>query len=191
MATFELIALGLVAGWLAVLTVAILVLVRQVALLTYSAGSSERSIVDGGPPIGHTMPPAVAEAVPELKIVVGHLLFVSPTCGACLDIVRQLESFTWSQPLLPVVTGDDQMADDFIQMMPDGVRVIRDPDATTIYDELHIIGTPYVVEIDGGIISGTAYLRNVQDLRSLVEARGTSDAAEVAVQMREVNAHVS
>ena len=109
-----------------------------------------------------------------------YLLFTSPTCGPCVELVENFDNVTLNgSHVLAPVTSDDDMARDFIGMFPPAITVVRDPIAGRLFELLNVNATPFAIEIEGGVVTGKAYLRGVHDLNNLIAARATSDAAEI------------
>jgi hypothetical protein len=183
MRSAELTALFLVAGWLAVLTLTVLLVVRQVAWISIRVEQRGGTRLRG-PDIGTFLPDDI---LPSLNDDVSYLLFVSPTCGPCLKIASELQTQELGGArLLALFAGQDGIADDFASLFPPEVEIIRDPDATAVAEALDVALTPFTLEVESRVITGKAYLRDVSDLLRLIEAREVSDAAEIARNIKEV-----
>jgi hypothetical protein len=179
MSALAITAIALVAVWLAALTVVLAALVRQIALIE-SRTTRPGAVGDTGLGVGTLSPSELRSFIPELWDGVNYVLFTSATCGPCIELVRDLDSFaSKSGAIHAPVVGDDDMARDFVALFPNSVRVVRDPGATRLFELLAVAATPFVMEIEGGVITGKAYLRSIDDLGRLISARETSDARDI------------
>jgi len=178
-------AVVLLSLWLGALTLAVLLLIRQIGLITVRLDVA-RSGRDDGLGIGDRVPTQVLAALPELEHGLVYLLFLSPSCGPCLEIVPELGSQDFEAPVIALFGGRDEMADDFEATFPSEIRTMRDPIASEVADTLKIRSTPFAIEIETGIVTGKTYMREAADLVRLMAARETSEAAEIAHNLREV-----
>lgn len=179
MSALETIALSIVATWLAIITIVVAALARQIALLA-SRFSFAGSVGDTGLGVGTLIPKELRDTVPQLWHGLNYILFTSPTCGPCIELVKHLDEFSVNGTrLIAPVVADDDMARDFVATFPSTVSLVRDPIATRLFELLAINATPFVLEIEGGVVTGKAYLRGIRDLNNLIAARDTSDAADI------------
>jgi hypothetical protein len=63
------------------------------------------------------------------------------------------------------------MAEEIVALLPASMRSIRDPDATRLATLLELQSVPFAMGIEGGIVTGKAYVRDVASLTSLMSAR--------------------
>lgn len=182
MSGLELTAVVLVALWLGVLTLVVLVLVRQVAIidarrhLTPNIGAHS----EVGPLIGARLPDEASSALGDLDGELAYLLFLSPTCGPCIEIASQLSRVTSPQPVLSLFAGLDATAEGFRALFPPTARVIRDPEASRIAQALQIPSAPFALQIESGLLTGRARLRDVDDLETFIQGYADSNAADIA-----------
>jgi hypothetical protein len=192
--SLEITALTVIAAWLGVLTLASLLLVRQVGLLTVRLNFAGQD-TDDGLPIGTPLPAEVTSRLPELDQELAYLLFVAPTCGPCVDLVRQLaesesnghnRNGIGGHRTLAFLPGADDRAEELASRVPVGMRKVRDPDATSVAKALHVRTTPFALQVERGIIAGKARVKDAAELQSFIETYAVSDAAEIAKSIREV-----
>jgi thiol-disulfide isomerase/thioredoxin len=190
----EVAALALTGLWLGVLTIVVVLLVRQLGLVTLRLELGGLSTPPSdGPDIGTSIPHEVSERLPQLGQGLNYLLLVSPTCVPCHELAPQLSAVAIEAPAraLALVPGSSEIADDFVPMLPVWYEVVRDPVATAVANALEMERTPAVLELEDGVVTGKAYVLRAADLQNLVDARARSDAADIARQAKEVGDHVA
>ena len=176
-----------VAVWLAVLTLGLLLVVRQIALLTIRLDENMSHIApnDDGLDVGHDIPDAAAAALPEAASGVAYVILISSSCGTCRELVADLPA-TLPAPAVVLLTGHGKVADALDELIPATFRVVRDPDAADLAGQLKITTTPFALEIETRTVTAKSYLHAASDLEALVRNRASSDAAEYAQRAREV-----
>lgn len=182
------VALVATATWLLVLTVVCLLTIRQIALLTIrlEVRGEAFSFGDDGLEVGFRVPDDVLESLPELGERLGYVMLISSSCATCKELVPEL-AHDYRDPMVALVAGTPRTADAIIELLPTGFRAVRDPEATELARLLEVQSTPFVLEIESGIVTGKAYLHEPEDLSRLIGARSTSDAAEIALMANAVN----
>lgn len=172
MTGLELIAVVAVAVWLGILTVVVILLVRQLGLvaLRVDGFNPQFFLENDGPLVGSDIPMEAVSLVPELAAGKHHLLLISGSCTPCRDLVFDLERQPFGHKVFALVAGRDEVVEAVIDFMPPDVAAIRDPIATKVSSLLHIRSTPFAVEVEGGRITAKSYVRGAQDLRSFVGA---------------------
>lgn len=191
MSGLEVVALAVVAAWIAILTVLVLVTIRQVGILTLQLGSNgaaTTTIGDGrvpadGLPIGTKIPGEVQRAIPESAMHPSFLVLVSATCNPCRELADEFnkQGFDRDESVVVLLTGEENLAAPLAALMPSKVRVIRDPQATTLARSLQLQLVPSALAIEAGRVTGRAYLRRLSDLFELLdgyEGMGGLEAAE-------------
>lgn len=173
MSGLALVALVAAAIWLGFLTLVMILLVRQVAVLTarFELGLPRFSPAADGLEIGRDAPQSVMEAIPEARSEVAYVLLTSATCGPCRELVPELARHHADEKVVALLAGPDALADGLAALFPPWIQIIRDPLATALAKSLEIQSTPFAMEIEDGRISGKAYLYSVSDLLRLIEAR--------------------
>lgn len=185
MSSFELVALVAVALWLAGLTLLVLLLVRQLGIMSVRL-SVDAPRVEGSIPIGGPLPDAVTEEFPELSDDLAYLVFLSSTCAACADFARNLDLLPSGRRILVFVAGTGESADRLHDLVPESFETIRDPVATAMADAMELRGTPIALQVERGILTGRAIGTRVEEIRRLFDAYDASDARQLATSMREV-----
>ena len=168
-------ALVLATIWLAALTMVALVLVREVAVLRFHQGQRTRASAPArqGLDIGRDLPPLVRELVPETSTGVVYVILTSAICAPCRELVTQLRQLKIDEPVVALVAGRSDVAEDLVAMFPPYVRVVRDPLATTLADALELRTTPFAMELEFGQVTGKAFLHEASHLMNLIRARRT------------------
>jgi hypothetical protein len=154
-------ALVLACVWLGILTLVVVVLVRQIGLLTVrlSNVSQPLSSEDDGPEIGSSVPEEVAAQLPELEGERAYLLLVAATCTPCRELIADIGEHYFEQTVTALVPGRVEAAEEFARFLPScGIRPVVDPQATTLAQALKIQSTPSVLEVERGTITRKAYL---------------------------------
>lgn len=180
------VAVSLLAVWVAMLSVVVLLAVRQIALLTarLDSGNVTMALDEDGLDVGFPVPPEAAQALPEATAGPAYVLLLSSNCGPCRELVPQLHDREFEFPLVALIPGRKNSVTDLVKSLPPGIRVVTDPAATDVATALQIRSTPFVLEVESGTVTGKAYLRDTSNLFNLMEARKTSDAAEVAARAK-------
>lgn len=186
MTTLEVVALVAVGAWLALLTLALGLTVRQVALVMIHLDTGTTA-GDDGPMIGMPVPREAIDVLPDLDRELRFLLFLTPNCGPCGTLASELEDRRLaSQPVIAVVHGDERGAAELGERLPSRMARIHDPHASVVAGSLNVRGAPFAVQVEYGIVSGRAVVAGVDDLLRLIDAHAYSDAEDMAKSLREV-----
>jgi hypothetical protein len=158
MSALAIAALVLVCAWLGVLTFVVMLLVRQVGLLTVrlSMATQAISLDDDGPSVGNSLPEDVAEMMPEDESA--YLLLISASCDPCRELVVELDGHSFEQSVVALVPGRQEQAGELAALLPPGIRVVFDPEATELAESLDLESTPFVLEVDRGAVTRKAHL---------------------------------
>jgi hypothetical protein len=154
-------ALLLACAWLGVLTLVVVLLVRQVGLLSVRLSSASQlpSLDDDGPEIGSSVPQEVAAELPELEGERSYLLLVAATCTPCRELIADIGERHFEQTVTALVAGREEEAEELVGFLPScGIRPVVDPEATLLARKLGIRSTPFIVEVKRGTITRKAYL---------------------------------
>jgi hypothetical protein len=153
MSALAIAALVLVCAWLGVLTFVVMLLVRQVGLLTVrlSMATQAMSLDDDGPDIGSSLPEDVAEVMPEGQRA--YLLLISADCEPCRELVAELDGHRFEQKVVALVPGRQEQAAELAALLPPGVRVVLDPEATQLAESLDLESTPFALEVESGTVT--------------------------------------
>ncbi|MGH3144634.1 MAG: hypothetical protein ACRDTR_02420 [Rubrobacter sp.] len=167
-------ALVLVCAWLGILTFVVVLLVRQIGLLTVrlSVTGGASSLDDDGPEVGSSVPEAVASVMPDGAEEHAFLLLVSSTCTPCWEMVADLGEHRFEQKIVALVPGREEQAGDLAALLPSSMRVVLDPEASRLAGALQLESTPFVLEVEYGTVTRKAYLyEGASDLVAFVESR--------------------
>lgn len=186
MSALETVVVALVAGWLAVLTIVVLALVRELGLLKTRASTSE-ALDEDGLPIGSPVPRTAKAVVPRLDRELVYLLFVSPSCGPCSALLDELRGATLPPAHVHVVIGGGgPRATELAALVPATFDVVVGDDAAAVTSALEVRGTPFALQIENGIVTGKAVVHSPDELARLIQAHDYSDARDMARNLREV-----
>jgi hypothetical protein len=176
-------ALVLAGIWLGTLTLVVVLLVRQIGLLTVRlsvVGQAQAfSLANDGPEVGGNVPEEVAAALPEVGGGRAYVLLISASCTPCRELAAGIRQHDFEQTVMALVPGHEELADELVALLPPGVRVVRDPEATELAQALSISSTPFAVEVERGIVTKKAYLFDgASDLIKFVEAEKVPSQAK-------------
>ena len=158
MSALAIVALVLVCVWLGVLTFVVMLLVRQVGLLTVrlSMATQAMSLNDDGPEIGTNLPEDVDEVMPEGERA--YLLLISAGCDPCRELVAELDGHRFEQKMVALVPGRQEQAGELAALLPPGMRVVLDPEATQLAESLDLESTPFALEVQSGTVIRKVHL---------------------------------
>jgi hypothetical protein len=190
MSALAIAALVLVCIWLGVLTLVVVLLVRQIGLLTVrlSVASQAFSLDNDGPEVGSSLPEEVTSVVPELMEERSYLLLISSSCTPCRELVSDLqgEQRFEEQRLVALVPGHEDQAREMAALLPSGIRVVLDPDAARVAGAIDLESTPFAVEVERGMVTRKVFLHEgAADLVAFVEAGSTHVETKSFVEITE------
>jgi methylamine dehydrogenase accessory protein MauD len=164
--------------WLLVITLCVLVvaLARQIGTLHLRLGPRGALEIDSeGPPLGEAPPPLDAEDLDGRSVVVGGpgesqlLLFVSPGCMVCEQVLPSVEAVARAGDLSPLVVTDvdrEEAALAFATRRP-AAPIIASVEIARTYE---VPGTPFVVALDErGIVRAKGTVNNLEQMEGLVD----------------------
>jgi len=166
-------AIAFVSVWMALLTVVVLMLVRQTAILTVRqerVGSSTAQLDDDGLAIGAPLPRSLLDIVPSAEATA--LVVLSAICAPCREFAGRLGKSRLDGHVIALVAGRAELATPLVSLLPQSMTVIQDPQASALVKELATSSTPFAIVVAGGTVVAKRYLHDVDDLRSVLEARG-------------------
>ena len=190
MSALAIAALVLVCIWLGVLTLVVVLLVRQIGLLTVrlSVASQAFSLDNDGPEVGSSLPEEVTSVVPELMEERAFLLLISSTCTPCRELVSDLqgEQRFEEQKIVALVPGHEDQAREMAALLPSGIRVVHDPDAGRVAEAIDLESTPFALEVERGTVARKAFLHEgAADLVAFVEEGSTHAETKRFVEITE------
>jgi hypothetical protein len=186
MSALAIAALVLVSVWLGILTLVVVLLVRQVGLMTVRLSMATRtmSLDDDGPEIGSSIPEDVAEVMPEEEPT--YLLLISAGCDPCRELVAELDGHRFEQGVVALVPGRQEQAAQLAALLPPGIRAVLDPEATQLAESLDLESTPFALEVDRGTVTRKVHLYGGSAaLIEFVESASTRAQKSNAVQITE------
>jgi methylamine dehydrogenase accessory protein MauD len=182
----ERLAFGSVTGWwtasyivlwflVIVLCVVVVALARQIGTLHLRLGPrGALELDDEGPPLGEAPPPLGATDLTGSPVTIGGagepqlLLFVSPTCRVCEDLLPATAVVAAKRDLVPyVITDADEAGAARLLDRKPKARVVSSAEATRRYA---VPGTPYAVVLDSsGVVRAKGTVNNLEQMEGLVE----------------------
>lgn len=175
MSAFGIVALAAAGVWLAAASVAVLALLRQVALLTLRLDRMEQGPALDGISLGTPAPPAVAATLPPSGRA--HVLVLSATCGPCRELADELLSAPGGDPLVALIGGEKAAAAAIGQRLPSSIQVVLDPEASAAIDSLDLRTSPFLFRFEDGRVVDKASVRNAAHFVAVVEQAGEERAA--------------
>lgn len=190
MTGIEVTVLAAVAGWLSVLTLASLLNIRQVAILTVRAdNASAVNMNEDGMPLGLEVPLEVVAAVPETRRA-AVVVLMSSTCGPCREVAATMDGLSIPDPVTVLLTGDPDQRAVVAALLPASVSIVDDPAAARLAELLQIKSSPFAMRIAEGIVVGKAYLSESRTLERLYQSAQDGYDVSPAKTNLEVVGHV-
>ena len=189
--------------WMGVLTLVLVLVIRQIALLTVRLSNANHmpaqqmedgfSPEDDGPQVGDDVPDEMIAVLPELENDEGLVLLMSATCMPCRELAADLGRRSDELPRLPTVAlvpgSDVTLVDALVDLLPKDMRVVNDPDATQFANALKIKSTPFGIAVNEGKVVGKSYLHGKSDVTTLAEETekgGSEESRSINVNLKEV-----
>ena len=189
MSTLAIAALVLACIWLGVLTLVVVLLVRQIGLLTVrlSVAGDTISLDDDGPEVGSSIPEDVASVLPNRGKERAFLLLISSSCTPCRELVADLQGeHSFEQKIVALVPGPEEQARELAALLSSGMRAVLDPEATRLAEALDLESTPFALEVERGMVSRKAFLHEgAADLIAFVEEGSTHAETKSFVEITE------
>ena len=182
-----------VALWLvvAVLATVVVALARQVGTLHLRLGPRGALEIDTeGPPLGEAPEPMELADADGRPVAIGGpgasqlVLFVSPDCPVCRDVLPSLGAAARAARLAPIVVADVEPGDG--HHVFDGVR-LRAPvvPAPMALERYGVPGTPFAVVLDElGVVRAKGTVNNLEQLEGLVETAQRRVSEPLPVEAR-------
>lgn len=171
-------AVSYVMLWVVVAALALLVvaLARQIGTLHLRLGPRGALEVDGeGPPLGEAPEPLELRDLDGRPVIVGGperpqlVLFVSPGCGVCRDVLPGIAAAARAGSLEPIVVADAEEADARVLLQDLRVHApfAASPEAVRSYG---VPGTPYAVALDElGVVRAKGTVNTLEQLEGLID----------------------
>jgi methylamine dehydrogenase accessory protein MauD len=157
------------------LCVVVVALARQVGTLHLRLGPrGALELDDEGPPLGEAPVPIDVTDLFGKEISIGGpgksqmLLFVSPTCRSCAEVLPSLSVVARQGAMSPIVITDaDADSAKSIAARRVDAPIVASAEAVRLYE---IPGTPYVVVLDrGGVVRAKGTANNLEQMEGLVD----------------------
>lgn len=173
--------------WQTAVTIVLLVLLRQVTILSVRTGLAGPAQSEASLSLGQPLPDSLLEAAPTLKGagVVHYVTWLTGTCMSCKGFAEALvlsqQHGDFSAPIVAVVSGSDAGAQQIAAQLSGVVKgVVTDPVASAAIDQLGLDVSPLAIEVESQVVTGWAAITSMDDLRRLCDARSHSDASKWA-----------
>jgi len=193
MSGLEIAALAVVAVWLVVATAVVMLLVRQVGLLTLRADRAAEGPRLDGISVGSAVPEPVAELLPAGGVRT-NVLVLGATCGPCRQLVDDLATAQLTGITLALVEGEPVSGEAVASRLPESVVTVVGPAADTAMKAFDLQTTPFLFIVENGVVVGKDVLRGASHLLSLTEEEFSPNLIEPppgeALPRLEIN-HVS
>lgn len=179
-----------VAVWLAVISFVLILVVRQIGLLTVrvSFAAPEVPVDEVGLPVGTEIPEHVLEGVSAGGRPVSTLLLLSGTCGDCRGLATGLrEAESVADGTLVLIAGGKALAEEVAELLPAELPRLYEPDASRIANALGIDTVPFGMNVAGGVIRAKSFLRSASDVERLNARVEPDERAMSMVQVPAAN----
>jgi methylamine dehydrogenase accessory protein MauD len=171
-----------IVSWLVImgLAVAVVALARQVGVLHVRLAPAGALMTGNGPMVGEAAPVLDVATIDGAPLVIGKalakgrmqlLMFVSPHCPLCKDLIPIAKSFARRERLDIVFVGDDDLAEQramIAKMEIGGLPFVNGP---TDGRSFHVDRLPHAVLIgDDGTVLSKGLVNSREHLESLITA---------------------
>ncbi len=176
--------------WLSLLTFVILLLVRQIGLITVRLDRERDDArpVSDGLEMGSEVPAQVAELIePGEAESPAFVLVLAAICNPCRDLLEGLDGFAPRSPIVALVSGPEAPARALAETIPPYITAVRDPEADRAIRALEIGTTPFVFEVRANRVAAKAALRGADHFIRFVREAETVTTTEL---WRGVDVHV-
>jgi len=175
-----------------VLCVVVVALARQIGTLHLRLGPrGALEIDDEGPPLGEEVEPLAVTDLDGHEMVLGGdqrnelLLFVSPGCDICRQVMPSVDAVAKSGDLTPIVITDAgaEATEEAYRRKRGKASLIASLEACEAFG---VPGTPYVVILDdGGVVQAKGTVNNMEQLEGLVDTSRSRRASLLLSSQRE------
>lgn len=173
--------------WALVLMLAVVVvaLARQIGTLHLRLGPrGALEMDDEGPALGEGTPIVEVPDISGIEIQIGGraqlLMFVSPGCSLCAQVMPGLAAVAREAELEPILVSDSDLEETRSEFAAKraGAPVVS---GLSFVERFAVPGTPYIVVLDRwGVVRGKGTVNNLEQLEGLVEtARRRAEDVEV------------
>jgi methylamine dehydrogenase accessory protein MauD len=167
-------------SWLVILglALALLALARQVGVLHVRLAPAGALLSSRGPVVGEPAPMLDAVTLDGVPIAIGKptlrtqlLLFVSPHCPLCKDLIPIAKDFARSEKLDIILVGDDEVGEQRAMIARLGMEALPFVNSSIVGRTFHVDRLPHAALIgaDGSLIS-KGLVNSREHLESLITA---------------------
>ncbi|HEX4270725.1 MAG TPA: hypothetical protein VHZ32_05040 [Rhizomicrobium sp.] len=168
--------------WLVImgLGLAVLALARQVGVLHMRLAPAGALMTGKGPAVGEASPVMDVTTIDDVPLSLGKplargrmqlLLFVSPSCPLCKDLIPIAKSFAKHERLDIVFVGDDDIAEQRAMIARMDMGGMPFVNGSLVGRMFHVDRLPHAVLIgDAGIVLSKGLVNSREHLESLVTA---------------------
>jgi hypothetical protein len=155
----------IVAAWLAVLTFVLLLVVRQVGLMTVrlSIAAPHTPADQDGPDLGASLPGTVTSMI-GINGGGSTLVFLSGTCSTCRSLAAEMSRTGVDEDTIVLIGGRPKTAQVVGELLPESLKRFFEPVATRVADDLGVESVPFALHVDEGVVKAKAYLHTIADL---------------------------
>jgi methylamine dehydrogenase accessory protein MauD len=159
------------------LSVLVVALARQIGTLHLRLGPrGALEMDDEGPPLGAELQPVVGTDLSGREVSLGGpgepqlLLFVSPGCRVCEQVLPGLPAVAGKSKLAPYLVTDLDRAETAHRFAAPKLGVPIVPGAAAV-EAYGVPGTPYALVVDAlGIVRGKGTINNLEQMEGLVDS---------------------
>jgi methylamine dehydrogenase accessory protein MauD len=171
-----------IVSWLVILGLglAVLALARQVGVLHMRLAPAGALMTGKGPAVGEAAPMMDVTTIDDVPLSLGKplsrgrtqlLLFVSPHCPLCKDLIPIAKSFARHERLDIVFVGDDDIAEQRAMIAKMEMGGFPFVNGSLVGRMFHVDRLPHAVLIgEGGIVLSKGLVNSREHLESLVTA---------------------
>jgi methylamine dehydrogenase accessory protein MauD len=171
-----------IVSWLIIMGLgfAVLALARQVGVLHLRLAPAGALMTGKGPAVGEAAPVMDVTTIDDAPLSIGKprtrgraqlLLFVSPHCPLCKDLIPVAKSFARHERLDIVFVGDDELAEQRAMIAKMDMGGFPFVNGSLVGRMFHVDRLPHAVLIgEGGIVLSKGLVNSREHLESLVTA---------------------
>lgn len=169
------VAFILMSVWLGVLTLIIVLTIRQIGVMTVQLSmiGPGFSVDKDGPEVGSSIPDVVTTALPQMNAEPTTIMLISATCTPCRTLAEDLRKYRFDSPVVTLLTGRQELADSLAETLSANTHIVRDPQATQIAEAFNIHSTPFALKVESGKVKLKTYVRTANHFLALVDGHKT------------------
>jgi hypothetical protein len=163
--SLETLALVVATLWLVALTVAVVLVIRQIGLLTIRLTySAPHGVADEhGPAIGSSVPETAASLL-GLNGDSRAVVFLSSTCNPCRDFATQASADQLGEDTTILISGNPELARGVAALLPKGAESVLDPISQEVASAFGVGMVPFALYLSDGRVRAKTYLNDPDEL---------------------------